>query len=266
MKYKVQSLFVFFILCFATADYSQNTKLKLWYNQPAGDVWEAALPIGNGRLAAMIYGNTDTERIQLNESSVWSGGPNRNDNPDALTALPEIRKLIFEGKNVDAAKLAAQKIQSRRNNGMMYQPVGDLNIYFPGHEHVQNYYRELDLEKAVTKTLYTIDGVQFTREMFASSPGQVIIVHLVANKSAKLSFNASLSSPQNISITNKAADELVLSGITGDHEGVRGSVKFQCIVKIKREGGELSTTGKSINIRNADAATIYISIATNYVN
>src|SRR6202035_3141468 len=90
--------------------------------------------------------------------------------------------------------------------------------------------------------------------------------HLVANKSAKLSFNASLSSPQNISITNKAADELVLSGITGDHEGVKGSVKFQCIVKIKREGGELSTTGKSINIRNADAATIYISIATNYVN
>ena len=157
--------------------FSQDSHLKLWYNKPAGDVWEAALPIGNGRLAAMIYGNTDTEHIKLNESTVWSGGPNRNDNPDALAALPEIRKLIFEGKNVDAAKLAAQKIQSRRNNGMMYQPVGDLNIYFPGHEHVENYYRELDLEKAVTKTIYAVDGVQFTREVFSSSADQVIIVH-----------------------------------------------------------------------------------------
>src|SRR5712675_267937 len=98
MIYRIQYFPVFFILCFATTGYSQNTKLKLWYDKPAGNVWEAALPVGNGRLAAMVYSNPDQERIQLNESTVWSGSPCRNDNPDALKALPEIRKLIFEDK------------------------------------------------------------------------------------------------------------------------------------------------------------------------
>ena len=258
-------IFYFFLSLQAIA-FSQVPHLKLWYDKPAGDVWEAALPIGNGRLAAMVYGNTDTERIQLNESTVWSGGPNRNDNPDALSALPEIRKLIFDGKNVDAAKLAAQKIQSKVNNGMMYQPVGNLNIYFPTQEHAEKYYRELDLEKAVVKTVYTVDGVQFTREVFSSAPDQLIIVRLTATKSGMISFNAWLSSPQKIILANKGADELVLSGITSDHEGVKGAVKFQCLVKIKTSGGKFSGTNNSITVSNADNVTIYISIATNYIN
>ena len=110
---------------------------KLWYKTPAGRVWEAALPLGNGRLAAMVYGNPASELIRLNESTIWSGGPNRNDNPDALAALPEVRKLIFEGKHKEAGKLATEKMQSKIH-GMKYQPAGDLKLNFPGHEAFEN--------------------------------------------------------------------------------------------------------------------------------
>src|SRR6187402_3446708 len=154
---------------------AQDHDLKLWYNEPAGKVWEAAMPIGNGRLAAMVFGNPANETIKLNEGTVWSGSPNRNDNPDALAALPEVRKLLFEDKYEEASKLAAQKIQSKRNNGMKYQPVGDLNLSFPGHEAFSNYYRELDLETATTKTRYTVNGITYERTVFASIPDQAIV-------------------------------------------------------------------------------------------
>ena len=106
------------VLLFPLALMAQTTPLKLWYNAPAGDTWERALPLGNGRLAAMVYGNPDKEILQLNESTVWSGGPNRNDNPNALAALPEVRRLIFLGDVVAASDLAAKTIQSERINGM----------------------------------------------------------------------------------------------------------------------------------------------------
>ena len=125
---------IFFLCCLFVWQFSfvhaQDPLLKLWYDKPAGNIWEAALPMGNGRLAAMLYGNTDSETVQLNESTVWSGGPNRNDNPHALESLGEVRKLIFEGKNKEAAELASKKIQSERINGMTYQPVGDLLLVF----------------------------------------------------------------------------------------------------------------------------------------
>ena len=125
---------IFFLYCvfssFISFVHAQDSLLRLWYDKPAGNVWEAALPMGNGRLAAMLYGNTDSERVQLNESTVWSGGPNRNDNPHALESLAEVRRLIFEGKNKEAAELASKKIQSERINGMMYQPVGKSYIAF----------------------------------------------------------------------------------------------------------------------------------------
>ena len=159
--------FLFFIT--SINGFSQDNKaLKLWYDSPSGEVWENALPIGNGRLGAMVFGNVGQEVIQLNEHTVWSGSPNRNDNPDALAALPEIRKLIFEGKQKEAEVLAGKTIQTKKSNGQMFQPVGSLNLYFDGHETFTNYYRELDIEKAVTKTSYTVKGVTYTREMLAS--------------------------------------------------------------------------------------------------
>ncbi|MDB5211681.1 MAG: alpha-L-fucosidase, partial [Sediminibacterium sp.] len=143
-----------FYLClsFILSALAQKEQLRLWYDKPAGAVWEAALPIGNGRLAAMVYGNPEKEILKLNEATIWSGGPSRNDGPEALAALPEVRRLIFEGKYAEASKLAAEKIKSNKNNGMKYQPAGDLNLVFPGHDSYENYYRELDLKTAVTKT------------------------------------------------------------------------------------------------------------------
>ena len=254
---------------FLAIDCFSQPNLKLWYNQPAKNVWEAALPIGNGRLAAMVYGNTDKEIIQLNESSVWSGGPNRNDNPDALAALPEIRRLIFEGKNLEASKLAAEKIQSKTNNGMKFQPVGNVELNFPGHDSskIRNYYRELDLEKAVTKTSYTVNNIKFTREIFASMRDQVIVVRITADKPHSLNFSIGATCPHAISdISPGSKDALMMSGTTSDHEGVKSVIKFQALLKAVNEGGSVLSEGKLINVKDADAVTILISIATNFVS
>ncbi|HEY0245287.1 MAG TPA: glycoside hydrolase family 95 protein, partial [Mucilaginibacter sp.] len=245
--------------------FAQNN-LKLWYDKPSGSVWERALPIGNGRLAGMVYGNTERECIKLNEATVWSGGPNRNDSPTALAALPEVRKLIFEGKNKEAAKLAREKIKSEKINGMMYQPVGNLNLYFPGHDNVEHYYRELDLTKAVATTSYTVNGITFKREVFASAPDQVMVVHLTASKPASLSFSASMFSPQKSTVTTRGNDELVLSGITSDRDGIKGAVKFKTLVKLKTTGGSVAANDTAVAVTKADEVTLFISIATNFVS
>ncbi len=249
---------------FASAQ--SKTTLKLWYNHPAGNSWTDALPVGNGRLGAMVYGNTEKEIIKLNEATVWSGGPSRNDNADALNALPEIRKLLFAGKYKEAQNLAAKNIQSKQNNGQMFQPVGNLYLSFPGHENPEGYYRELNLEKALATTVYHVKGVEFTREVFASVPAQVIIVRLTADKPAMLTFTASMFSPQKSAVKTNEKGQLELSGTTSDHEGVKGQVKFLSIVNIKTEGGITAKTDSTIAVSNATTATIYISIATNFVN
>ncbi|MDP9042082.1 MAG: glycoside hydrolase family 95 protein, partial [Bacteroidota bacterium] len=245
---------------------AQDSLLRLWYDHPAGSVWEAALPMGNGHLGAMVYGNTDSECIKLNESTLWIGGPNRNDNPHALESLSEIRKLIFEGKNEAAAKLASEKVQSEKINGMTYQPAADLHLFFPGHQKPENYYRELDLSRAVQKTRYVVDGVQFIRESFVSMSDRILVIRFTSNSRGSINFNASLSSLQRSLVSLNANNELVLSGISGDHDGVKGIVKFRCILRTRISGGSLSGAGNSVEIRHADSVTLYISIATNFVN
>jgi alpha-L-fucosidase 2 len=245
---------------------NQPGVLKLWYKQPAGNTWTDALPVGNGRLGAMIYGNPEQEIIKLNEATVWSGGPNRNDNPDALAALPVIRKLIFEGKHAEAQKLAAEKIESKKAQGMMYQPVGNLNIAFPGHNSFNDYRRELDLEKAVTTTSYTVDGVRYTRQVIASVPDQVIAIRLTADKPGRLTFSSFFNSPQKGTRKTDKTGKLTFTGITSDHENVKGQVTFNAHIKVLPEGGSMSAGDTSVTINKADAATIYISIATNFVD
>src|SRR5690606_5933773 len=120
--------------------YGQNSQLKLWYTKPAGEIWENALPVGNGRIGAMVYGNVEYETIQLNEHTVWSGSPNRNDNPEALAELPEIRKLIFEGRQKEAEQLANKVIISKKSHGQMFQPVGSLHLAFANHNPYTNYF------------------------------------------------------------------------------------------------------------------------------
>lgn len=240
-------------------------RLKLWYEQPSGDTWENALPIGNGRLGAMVYGNVGEEIIQLNEETVWSGSPNRNDNSDALEAIPEIRKLIFDGEYKKAGQLAREKIQTKKSNGQMYQPVGNLLLKFRGHEAFENYYRELDIENAITSTQYTVNGVTFKREAFASLSDQVIVLRLSADQAGKLNFQARFSSPHTSALFSSEKDSrLLISGITSSHEGVEGLVRFRGIASFKNKGGQMKTSGEILEIQNADEVLIYISIATNF--
>ncbi|RFM28502.1 glycoside hydrolase family 95 protein [Deminuibacter soli] len=251
-------------LC-ATVAGAQQTGMQLWYKQPAGKVWEAALPVGNGRLGAMVYGNPGAELLKLNESTVWSGGPNRNDNPHALAALPEIRRRLFAGDYVGADSLAAANIQSEKINGMQYQPVGDLSLSFPGHEQYNDYRRELDIARAVATTTYTAGGVRYTREVFVSAPAQVIVVHLTASKPSALSFDAGFSSEQKSEITADN-DGLLLTGITSTKDGVAGQVKFCAQVRVLHTGGTVQVSGQRLSVKQATAVTLLISMGTNVNN
>ena len=244
-----------------------NASLKLWYNQPSGKVWENAVPIGNGRLGAMIYGNVDTETIQLNEHTLWSGGPNRNDNPLALDSLAAIRKLILEGKQKQAEQLANKVIISKGSHGQMFEPAGELHLAFPGQENYSNYYRELDIERAVSKTTYTVGDITYTRETIASFTDRVVVMHLTASKPGSISFTAFYSSPQaKVEVKTTLSKQLTFAATTIDHEGVKGMVRYKGIVDFKTNGGSVSDTDTSIIVKNANEVTIYISIATNFNN
>ena len=242
-----------------------NSFLKLWYNHPARQ-WIEALPIGNGRLGAMVYGDPYRESIQLNESTVWGGQPNRNDNPDAREALPEVRKLVFDGKYKEAQDLVNQKFISKISNGMPYQTIGDLHLLFPGHENYSDYYREVDIEKAVETTRYKVDGVHYESTVFASFPDQVIILRITADKSGSISFSATMDRPAPVSISTRGNDELIMSGVTGDCDSVRGKVRFRAHVKILTEGGSVSAADTALSVTNADVATLYISVASSFTN
>ena len=217
----------------------KDSLLKLWFNKPAKQ-WVEALPIGNGRLGAMIFGNPFKEQIQLNENTIWAGSPYNNANPKALKALPEIRKLIFEGDYEKAQDMANKDIISQTAQGMPYQTVGSLYLHFPGSENYTDYYRDLNLEEATATVKYKVDGVSFKRVVFASFPDQVIIVRLTADKPGKINFLASMNSPEKVVVSVHGKNEIELDGKTTDHEGIEGKVKFSSIVKILNSGGEIN--------------------------
>lgn len=241
--------------------HAQN--LKLWYQQPA-KTWVEALPVGNSSMGAMVYGGTSREELQLNEETLWGGGPYRNDNPKALESLAEVRNLIFSGKTMDAQNLIDQTFYTGRN-GMPYQAIGSLIIEAPGHEKAKNYYRDLDLERAVATTRYQVDGVNFQREVFASFPDRVIIVRFTTDKPGELNFKVSYDSPLQ-STVEKQGKKLVLRGKGGDHEGVKGVIEVETQSQVIAEGGKVSLTDKYISVEHATAATLYIAAATNFVN
>lgn len=241
--------------------HAQN--LKLWYQQPA-KTWVEALPVGNSSMGAMVYGGTSREELQLNEETLWGGGPYRNDNPKALESLAEVRNLIFSGKTMDAQNLIDQTFYTGRN-GMPYQTIGSLIIEAPGHEKAKNYYRDLDLERAVATTRYQVDGVNFQREVFASFPDRVIIVRFTADKPGELNFKVSYDSPLQ-STVKKQGKKLVLRGKGGDHEDVKGVIEVETQSQVIAEGGKVSLTDKYISVEHATAATLYIAAATNFVN
>jgi alpha-L-fucosidase 2 len=262
----MRKFFLFILVYEASLAFAQRgNDLKLWYNKPSGETWENALPVGNGRLGAMVYGNVEEEIIQLNEHTVWSGSPNRNDNPEALAALPELRRLIFEGKQKEAEQLANKVIISKKSHGQMFQPVGNLHLVFAGHKSYSNYYRELDIEKAISKTTYTVGPVTYTRETLASLADLIIVIRLTATKPGSITFVAKGSTPQTrAQVTTSKGNEIIISGTTSNHEDVEGKIRFTGIVRIKPEGGTLTSNDSSLVLTDANAATLYISIATNF--
>jgi len=154
---------------------------RLWYRAPA-EAWVEALPVGNGRLGAMVFGGVARERLQLNEDTLWAGGPYDPSSPEALAALPEVRRLVFEGRYLEAQTLAQERMMARPIRQMSYQTVGDLLLTFGVRSGATGYRRDLDLDQAVATTEYRLDGVGYRREIFASRPDDVIVVRLTADR------------------------------------------------------------------------------------
>ncbi|MDO7848632.1 glycoside hydrolase family 95 protein [Hymenobacter sp. M29] len=241
-----------------------QTPLKLWYKQPATN-WNEALPIGNGRLGAMVFGGPAQERLQLNESTIWAGGPNNNVKPDALPVIRQLRQQLLSGQEVEAQQLANEKMQPYGNSGMPYQLAANLYLDFPGHEKATNYYRDLDIGRAVATVSYQLDGVTYRREVFSSLPDQVLIVRLTASKPGRLSFNLSENTLVKYSLRAENG-QLVLDGSGSEHEGQEGKIRFQTRVQPLVEGGTVQADAQGIRVQHATSATLYVSIATNFVN
>jgi alpha-L-fucosidase 2 len=237
--------------------------LSLWYRRPA-KLWVEALAIGNGRLGAMVFGGIERERIQLNEDTLWGGGPYNPNNSEALAALPEVRRLIFEGKYAEAHKLIGEKMMAKPLRQMPYQPVGDLLLTFPEVKAVENYRRDLNLDTAITSVTYNTNGVWFTREVFSSPIDQVIVVRLTADKQRQVSFTATMKTPQKATVDTESPDTLVMRGVNGAARGVEGALKFQSRVRVMAQGGKTNAEKDSISVSNADSATLFISAATSY--
>lgn len=241
-----------------------HAPLKLWYTEPA-EKWVEALPIGNGRIGAMIYGDPHEEVIQLNENTIYAGQPHDNNKPEAKNALPEVRRLIFEGKYNEAQDLANQSF-FKGIHGMPYQTAGNLKLQFHNDSPYSGYYRELDIENAMITTKFHQDGVNFETTAFASYPDQVIVVHLRGDKPGAISFTATMDRPSAFDLHVEDNNHLVLSGITSDHEGIKGAVEFEAHAKIVAVGGTVSANDTSITVSEANVATIYISMGTNFKN
>ena len=254
----------FGIVSFATTA-QNNSELKLWYDKPA-TIWNEALPLGNGRLGAMVFGDPAVERLQLNEETIWAGSPNSNAHTKSIEALPKVRQLVFEGKFDEAQALATRDIMSQTNDGMPYQTFGSAYISFPGHQKYTNYYRDLDIENATAKVKYTVNGVEFTREILTSFSDQVIVVKLSASQPGQITANVFMNSPIDKTVPSTEGNQIILSGVGTNFENVKGKVKFQGRIEAKNKGGEVSASNGILIINKADEVTLYISIATNFKN
>ncbi|HZZ28792.1 MAG TPA: glycoside hydrolase family 95 protein [Pirellulales bacterium] len=250
---------------FAGQALALDAPLSLWYRQPAKQ-WTDALAIGNGRLGAMIFGGVDNERIQLNEDTLWGGGPYDPSNPEAREALPKARELVFAGKFVDAQKLINEKMMSHPVRQMPYETVGDLLLTFPDIHRVNNYRRDLNLDTAISRVEFESGGTKFRREIFSSPVDQVIALRFTADKPGSISFTAGMRTPQKASIRALSPTTLLMSGENGSAQGIAGALKFQARVRVLAEGGKTENTDDHITVSNANSATLLIAMATSYKN
>ena len=237
----------------------------LWYAQPAQE-WTEALPVGNGRLGAMVFGRTGDERIQLNEETVWEGYARDTTNPKALEVLPEVRRLLFEGKNAEATALA-ENMMGEPQRIKSYQTLGDLVLSFAPPGQTAGYRRSLNLDSGVASTRYTVDGVTYTRDVFASAPHNVIVVRIEADKPAAVSCGITLTRPQDAECVSDGPDQLVLTGRLGirHHEtGEPAGLSFTGRLAARLEGGQLHNEGGAMRIDGAHAVTLVLAAATSY--
>lgn len=233
----------------------------LWYTQPALK-WTDALPIGNGRMGAMIFGGVPDERIQFNEDTLWKGHPHDYDRPGAHEHLAEIRKLLFAGEAEQAGDLVRQTFLSDPVRQMAYQPFGDLRLHFIGITNVTDYRRDLDLDSAVAGVTYHANGVTFHRTVFASHPDQVIVLHLTADRPGQINLTVALDSPHtNAAVKVLAPDTLILAG-----EVQPDGLRFESRVRVVNVGGWLDAQGGQITVTDADSVTLLLSAATSFNN
>lgn len=253
--------FIFLFSC-NTTNSDKERELKLWYNQPARE-WTEALPLGNGRLGAMVFGTIEREHIQLNEESIWTGAPVERANPEALENLNKVRQLLFEGKYAEGDRLAQEKIMGTRLDGGVhtYQTLGDFFVEFEGLENTSNYKRELDLRNAVATTTFESDGVKYSREVFSSKPDEIIAIRLSASKKGNLNFKTWLERPGETETISAGDKQLLMTGFA-EHEGE--GTHFASVVQIKNSGGEVVAEDQSLVVKNADEVEILISGRTDF--
>ncbi|MGV8880455.1 MAG: glycosyl hydrolase family 95 catalytic domain-containing protein [Sphingobacteriaceae bacterium] len=258
------ALALFFNESFANPQPAVQGRNLLWYNKPAAN-WNEALPIGNGFIGGMIFGGTTQDRIQLNESTIWAGGPNSNIDTTAKTAIDEVRSLLFQKKYVEAQTVANKKLGPVGNSGMPYQLAGNLYLDFAGHEQATDYRRDLDIESALATVSYKVNGVRFKKEYFTSFTNNVMLVRISADRPGMISGKIRIQSPLSTGITLNGND-LVLAGKGSDHENQQGKIRFNMVTHVKNMGGTQTTDTTGITLSKADTAVIYLCIATNFIN
>lgn len=257
--FRVSALILLFLL---VANFAKGQDLKLWYSQPAQN-WSEALPIGNSRLGAMVYGGTEREELQLNEETFWAGSPYDNNNTNAVHVLPIVRKLIFEGRNQEAQRLIDANFLTRQH-GMSYLTLGSVYLDFPGHKDTSDFYRDLNLEDATTTTRYQVGDVTYTRTTFASFTDNVIIIHVKANKPHSLNFKVAYNCPLKYE-AHSQNEKLTITCQGKEQEGLKAALRAECQIEVKTNG-TVNSTNNQLQINEASEATVYISAATNYVN
>mgnify|MGYP003885893785 CR=1 FL=1 len=251
------------MLSFAIAQaQKKNADLRLWYPVPA-EKWDEALPIGNGRIAAMIFGNPAREQIQMNEETIWAGRPHNNVVAEHGDVIAELRRLLFEKKYVEAQALSRAKIVAPQN-GMSYQPAADLMLYFDGHEKATNYYRDLNISNATSTVQYTVNNVKYTRTTIASFTGDVFVIHCSAEMNGALNFHTTLTSAHKNSSRTVKDQVLTLKGTPHLVESLEPAIEFETNVRVVTREGNLRYSDTAIHVQGATEATIYVSVATNF--
>ena len=261
MKLKSTLLFlVLSVICSIPMSATESPNyLKLWYNKPA-QKWTEALPIGNGRLGAMIFGGVGNDRIQFNEETLWTGAPNDYAHKGASKYLAQIRQLLADGKQKEAEDLAMAEFMSVPLKQRTYQAFGDLNLHFSNQAAFTNYHRELDLKNALCRVSYQSNGVNYTREYLSSNPDQVIAIRLTADQKKALNFTLDMDALHESKTMTATGNSLTLKVQVTD-----GVLRGVATLKVVSDG-TVSVIGDQLSVSGAKTATIYLAAATNYIN